>query len=151
MIQHPLRVLLIEDNPEDVGLLRHSLSILPSARLEIESCGLLSEALVHLQGKQDRIDIILMDLGLADSRGLETFVAVHREAPKIPIVVLSGLEDERLAIQAVRAGAQDYLVKGQINGELLLRAMHYAVERMRNREELRQARDDLEIRERAHV
>ena len=89
------------------------------------------------------IDVILLDLGLPDSAGYETFNGIHQQAPKIPIVVLSGLEDEELAMRTVREGAQDYLVKNELIGDLLLRSLRYSVERMRAKEALRQARDDL--------
>ena len=76
-------------------------------------------------------DVILLDLGLPDSAGYETFSGIHQQAPKIPIVVLSGLEDEELAMRTVREGAQDYLVKDKLIGDLLLRSLRYSVERMR--------------------
>ena len=143
MIPEDLKVLLIEDNPNDVVLLKNYLASHCSSLLDIEVCQRLAEAKKRLgQGKAD-IDVILLDLGLPDSEGLETFTAIHQQAPKIPIVVLSGLDDEELAIRTVREGAQDYLVKGKIIGDLLLRSMRYAVERMRAKEALRQARDDL--------
>ena len=111
--------------------------------LDIEVCQRLSEAKKRLgQGNAD-IDVILLDLGLPDSAGYETFNGIHQQAPKIPIVVLSGLEDEELAMRTVREGAQDYLVKNELIGDLLLRSLHYSVERMRAKEALRQARDDL--------
>ena len=146
MEQKALKILLIEDNPDDVDLLRHNLARLPLARVEIETCRLLADALKRLGGKNAKIDVILVDLGLPDSQGLDTFFKVHQQAPQTPIVVLSGLDDERLGVQAVREGAQDYLVKGQVNGVLLWRSLRYSVERMRIEEALRQARDDLEVR-----
>ena len=69
------------------------------------------------------MDVVLLDLGLPDSQGLETFVRARRGAPNEPIVVISGLDDERLALEAVRSGAQDYLVKGRIEGHLLARVL----------------------------
>ena len=141
-----LHVLLIEDNPNDVALLKYYLTSHCPSLLDIEVCQRLAEAMNRLGQGQPKIDVILLDLGLPDSEGFETFVHIHRQAPKIPIVVLSGLEDESMAIQAVREGAQDFLVKGQVNGELLLRSMRYSVERMRAKEALCQARDDSEDR-----
>ncbi len=146
MVQKPLKVLLIEDNPSDVALLRHHLAELPSARIEFNQVGLLVNALEYLNKKSAEVDVILMDIGLPDSQGLQTFCKVHLLAPQIPIVVLSGLDDEQLAVQAVRQGAQDYLVKGQVSGELLWRSLHYSVERMRIEEALRQDRDEYETR-----
>ena len=151
MIQKPLKVLLIEDNPDDVTLLRHNLARLPLARVEIETCQLLAEALKRLGEKNAKIDVILVDLGLPDSQGLDTFFKVHQQAPQTPIVVLSVLDDERLGVQAVREGAQDYLVKGQVTGDLLWRSLHYSVERMRIEEALCQDRDNLEVRVQART
>jgi HD-GYP domain-containing protein (c-di-GMP phosphodiesterase class II) len=146
MIQKPLKVLLIEDDPNYLDLLGAYLEDLPAARIEIESCVRLSQALERLGRPDSAIDVILLDLGLPDSQGFETFTRVHRQATNLPIVVLSGLDDEGLAIQALREGAQDYLVKGEVNGALLLRSLHYSVERMRIEQDLRQARHELEIR-----
>ena len=99
---------------------------------------------------QGEIDLVLLDLGLPDSRGLDTFVKAYSHAPQIPFVVLTGLNDETVALTAVREGAQDYLVKGQTDSGLLLRAIRYATERKRIEEELRQANEELrrEIEER---
>lgn len=146
MIPEDLKVLLIEDNPNDVAIFQNYLAGHCSPLLDFEVCHRLAEAKNRLgQGNAD-IDIILLDLGLPDSEGFETFVRVHQQAPKIPIVVLSGMDDEELAIRTVREGAQDFLVKGKVNGDLLLRSIRYSVERMRAGEALRQARDDLEDR-----
>jgi putative nucleotidyltransferase with HDIG domain len=146
MFQKALRVLLVEDNPHDALLVRQYLAKLSAVRVDLEHCHRLAEALAHLTKEQSSIDVVLLDLGLPDSQNLKTFEAIHLQAPQIPIVVLSGLEDENLAIEAVRAGAQDYLVKGQVNADLLLRAMRYSVERMKTEEALRRTRDELETR-----
>jgi len=146
MDQKVLKVLLIEDNPDDALLLRHHLTKIPSARVEIQHCSLLAEALKRLDQGKKSFDFILLDLGLPDSHGLETFTQLHQHALKIPIMVLSGSDDENLAIHAVQQGAQDYLVKGKIDGDSLVRAMRYAIERLRIEEELRRARDELEVR-----
>ncbi len=82
--------------------------------------------------------MVLLDLSLPDSEGLDSIVRVHEKVPEIPIVILTGQDDEQLALKAVRAGAQDYLVKGQGDGNLLLRAMRYAIERKRIEEALQQ-------------
>ena len=138
-----LKVLLIEDNPNDVDILRYHLATHSSFLLDIEVCQRLSEAKKRLSQGKPEFDVILLDLGLPDSAGYETFNGIHQQAPKIPIVVLSGLEDEELAMRTVREGAQDYLVKNELIGDLLLRSLRYSVERMRAEEALRQARDDL--------
>jgi DNA-binding NtrC family response regulator len=85
------------------------------------------------------IDIVLLDLSLPDSLGLDTFTRVYDKAPCLPIIVLTGLDDEELAAKAVREGAQDYIIKGQVDSNLLARAIRYAIERKRaekEREEL---------------
>jgi DNA-binding response OmpR family regulator len=104
---------------------------------QVEPAARLSEALARLERKG--IDLVLMDLGLPDSQGLHTFHALRQAAPGIPVIVLSGNDDQELAIAAVRDGAQDYLVKGQIGGDLLVRAIRYALERERLIVELREA------------
>jgi DNA-binding NarL/FixJ family response regulator len=82
------------------------------------------------------IDIVLSDLSVPDSHGLETFQRLHARAPHVPIIVLSGLNDTTLALSAVHQGAQDYLIKGEVDGQLLARAMRYAIERKRMSEQL---------------
>ncbi len=82
------------------------------------------------------IDIVLSDLSVPDSHGLETFQRLHARAPHVPIIVLSGLNDTTLALNAVHQGAQDYLIKGEVDGQLLARAMRYAIERKRMSEQL---------------
>lgn len=124
-----LKILLVEDNPADVRLLREYLSDSPTLRFELETVGWLSAALQVVA--QRRFDLVLVDLSLPDCRGLATFQRLRQAAPDTPIVVLSGLDDESLAISAVREGAQDYLVKGRIEPYLLGRAIRYAVERHR--------------------
>ncbi|MCL4502128.1 MAG: HD domain-containing protein [Deltaproteobacteria bacterium] len=146
MIPEDLKILLIEDNADDVAILKYYLATHCSSLMDIEVCPRLNEALHRLDREKPGIDVILLDLGLPDSNGFETFVHLYRQAPMIPIVILSGLDDEDLAIRAVREGAQDFLVKGRVNGELLLRSLRYSVERMKAKEALRQARDDLENR-----
>lgn len=145
MFKKALRVFLVEDNPNDTLFLRHSLARI-NEQIEIHHCERLAEALEFLIKKEIGLDVVLLDLGLPDSQGLMTFTRVRQQAPHIPIVVLSGMADEELAIQAVREGAQDYLVKGQTEAPLLVRALYYAVERMKSEEALIRARDELEIR-----
>ena len=92
------------------------------------------------------VDLVLLDLSLPDSQGFDTFARVHAQAPDLPIVVVTGSNDEMLAVQAVQAGAQDYLVKGEIDSGLLSRAMRYAIERKKTEIALRKAREELEVR-----
>ena len=135
MNKTPIHVLLIEDNPTDILLLREMLGEDALAFYEITTVERLYSAIKLLQ--KTTFDIILLDLGLPDSQGLETFVHLHEVVPEIPVVILSGLVDENLAIQAVHAGAQDYLVKGIEGFTSTPRAIRYAMERQKVQETLR--------------
>ena len=132
-----LRLLVVEDNPADADFIHEMLPQAGPAGFEIESVARLSEALTRLESKD--IDIVLLDLGLPDSQGLQTFHTLRKVAPDIPVIVLTGNDDQELAVAAVRHGAQDYLVKGRIDGDLLVRAARYALERERLITELREA------------
>jgi PAS domain S-box-containing protein len=133
------RVLLIEDNPGDARLLRATLAEVSSAQFELVRAEQLSEALDRLS--REGFDVVLLDLSLPDSHGLDTFIRTHTRAPGIPIVVLTGLDDEELAIKAVQKGAQDYLVKGQLDSNLLVRSLRYAIERDRLLRALRESEE----------
>lgn len=146
--EQPRRVLLIEDNPGDARLLQEMLVEMGSSQFALERAGRLLDALTRLGDTP--FDLVLLDLSLPDSHGLETFQRVYQEASCLPIIVLTGLDDESVALQAVREGAQDYLVKGQVDGNLLIRAIQYALERKRTQSRLeelfsqvQQSRDDL--------
>ncbi|HKQ39008.1 MAG TPA: fused response regulator/phosphatase [Verrucomicrobiae bacterium] len=136
-----IRVLLIEDNPMDVRLIGIMLRDSAPSVFEIEQVDRLEAGLQQLAG--GRYDLVLVDLSLPDSHGLETFSRVYAQAPKVPIIVLSGLADETVAVAAVHEGAQDYLVKGQVSGPLLVRAMRYAIERKRTSEQLGRYAEEL--------
>lgn len=138
----PIQVLLLEDNPGDALLFRTMLSTEDTIPFEIEHVTKLSAALKRL-ADQD-VDIALLDLSLPDSQGLQTFYTAHDEAPQVPIVVLSGSGSEAIAIEAVQAGAQDYLVKGEINDRTLVRSIRYAIERARTERRLRHQKELLE-------
>jgi PAS domain S-box-containing protein len=131
----PLHALLIEDNLSDAELIRELLSEATvdtkSAQIYIEQEETLLEGMKRYSENGGAFDIILLDLGLPDSQGLETFTKLAERASHIPIIVLTGLDDVNLAVETVRRGAQDYLVKGRHDGEVLLRAIRYAVERKR--------------------
>jgi len=129
-----IRILLVEDNPGDARLLQELVREPAGGRLRLEHVDRLGAAL-DLLNKRD-FDAILLDLTLPDEQGLDTVLRVHSHAPKVPIVVLTGMDDEALAVRAVRAGAQDYLVKGRVDGDLLLRSVRYASERGRALEAL---------------
>src|SRR5262249_45467525 len=96
-------------------------------------------------GPAEAPDVVLLDLGLPDSDGLDTFLELRRHAPALPVVVLTGLADETLGARAVQEGAQDYLVKGQVEGRVLARAVRYAVERRRAEETVRRYAERLEL------
>ncbi len=129
-----IRVLLVEDNPGDARLFTELLRDAGASHLTMVHADRLAAALDHLNN--DSFDVMLLDLSLPDADGLDTLVRAHAHAPKIPIVVLTGHDDEALAVRAVRAGAQDYLVKGRVDGELLVRSIRYASERGRSLEAL---------------
>lgn len=125
----PIRILLVEDDDGCALLVQAMLGRGRYGAFKIQRAGNLAEAQqVVAQGE---IDIILLDLGLPDSQGLDTFVRMHAAAAAVPIVVLSGLDDESLATTAVSQGAQDYIVKGSPDGSVLARAIRYALERCR--------------------
>src|SRR5580658_7545289 len=125
--ESPIIVLLVEDNAGDARLIREMFSdqvSRPAVLVHVES---MREAQAYITGH--RIDTILLDQGLPDVEGLETVRRAHAAAPHVPLVVLTGLDDESLAAQALQEGAQDYLLKGQIEIRGLLRALRYAIER----------------------
>ena len=130
-----IQLLLVEDNPTDVLLLQDTLIAAQSVPFQVRHVERLDEAAQQLTAQH--FDVVLLDLSLPDSLGLETFTALHARGRDIPIVVLTGLDDEALAVQAVQAGAQDYLVKEQISGDILRRALRYAIERHRRLSHLR--------------
>lgn len=132
----PIRLLLVEDNPGDARLIRESLREAASLDFTLTHAERLSEALQRLE--EAPADLVLLDLSLPDAHGIETVRRMLDAAPELPIVVLTGLADETVAMQAVQAGAQDYLVKGTVEGPTLVRAIRYAMER---RHLLRRERD----------
>jgi len=138
---HVLRVLLIEDNPDDARLIEIMLAEAGGDRFHVEHRTRLSEGLARLA--EGGIGLILLDLSLPDGQGLETFTRLHGAVPKVPIIVLSGLNDTTLAVEAVHEGAQDYLIKGEVEGQWLVRAMRYAVERKRMTEQLGRYAEEL--------
>ncbi len=114
-----------------------------NGRFQVETVGRLSEAIERLPGGD--LDVILLDLSLPDSFGMETFRQVYQHAPELPIVVLSGLDNSELALEAVQEGAQDYLVKGDALESVLVRSVRYAIERFRANEQLRQREQHLRL------
>ena len=130
--------LILDDDPEDIFLLRDMLADAGATDIVLDEARTLAEARQSICSR--RYDVLLVDLNVPDSSGIETFLEVHRSAPEVPIIVLSGLHDETLAVEAVRKGAQDYLVKGRVDGGLLTRAIQYSIERNELLSELRQLR-----------
>jgi signal transduction histidine kinase len=122
-----LKVLLIEDNPGDVRLIREMFAEAKHPVFKVESVDRLTDGLARVIESQ--FDVILLDLSLPDSSGLDTFVTLNGASEHLPIVILSGLNDERTAIDCVNAGAQDYLIKGEVDSHLLIRSLRYAVAR----------------------
>jgi signal transduction histidine kinase len=133
-----LQVLLVEDNPGDARLLDEILKDSPSIKVELTHLGCMKDALTHLA--TNVANIVLLDLGLPDASGIAAVRELHAVAPRIPLVVLTGLDDEAVASQALQEGAQDYLVKGQIHAQTLFRALRHAIERKRLQVESEQVR-----------
>ena len=138
-----IRVLLVEDDLGDADLICELLELIDSTHFQVTQSRRLKDALQHLF--QESSDVVLLDLSLPDSHGLATVSQVYTQVPTTPIVILSGLEDESLAIEALQKGAQDYLVKGQVDSSLLLRAIRYAIERTKIRQLLNQKEKQLQI------
>lgn len=122
-----VRILLVEDNPGDARLLREALREAHSLDFALSHAETLGAGLRELEGRAT--DVVLLDLSLPDAHGIETVERMLAAAPSLPIIVLSGLADETVAVHAVQAGAQDYLVKGSVDGATLARAIRYAVQR----------------------
>jgi DNA-binding response OmpR family regulator len=131
----PTNILLIEDNPGDVRIIiektkRAQFTILHSEKL--------SDGIKRL--KEEPIELVLLDLTLPDSQGIETFTRLYAKVQKVPIVILTGCDDEELGIKSIQKGAQDYLVKGQITDDMLVRVLRYAIERSSLQNELEEIR-----------
>jgi len=126
-----IHILIVEDNPGDARLLMELLdhSMLGEAfpEFHLQRAKTLQESLQFL--KNSPINLVLLDLNLPDSRGLETFYSLEHQCPDVPIIVLTGLEEEKIGLKAVKAGAQDYLAKGQIEAQVLARSILFSMER----------------------
>ena len=138
-MNHSLTLLLIEDSPLYTRLLEQILQHEANNPFGLEHANSLQGGLHRLA--HGGIDVILLDLTLPDSAGLDTLSRVQAKTPHIPIVIFSSLDDEETTVQAIQNGAQDYLVKGQFNGQLLLRSLRYAIERKRIQEALRESEE----------
>jgi CheY-like chemotaxis protein len=123
----PIQVLLVEDNPGDARLVQESLAEEPSRRFSLTHVERLEDALRRLEN--DRYDVVLLDLLLQDSQRLGTLMEIHSQAPRVPIVVFTGLEDDVVGLWALSEGAEDYLVKGKVSGSKLAWMPCEAIER----------------------
>ncbi|MGE5681649.1 MAG: ATP-binding protein [Bacillota bacterium] len=134
-----IKVLLIEDNIGDARLINEMMSDINNVLCRFDHAFRLSTGLEKLESNS--YDVVLLDLGLPDSKGLEALKKVNAAARSLPIIIMTGLEDEALAVEAVKMGAQDYLLKMQIDSYLLLRSIRYAIERKKSEEHLRESEE----------
>jgi C4-dicarboxylate-specific signal transduction histidine kinase len=136
-----LRLLLVEDNPTDAELLAEALEASAGNTIEITHVARVSEA--ARAASERSFEVLLLDLGLPESQGLDTLIAARARIPGLPIIVLTGTDDDELGVAALQAGAEDYLVKGRFDARLLVRAIRYAKERFANVEGVRRLNDQL--------
>jgi signal transduction histidine kinase len=135
----PIHLLLVEDNPGDARLVYEMLRDPLHIKLEVADC--LAACMARLE--QGGIDIVLLDLGLSDSQGLDTLISVAHAHPELPVVALTGLDDDALALRTVQAGGQDYLTKNTVTPEILRRTIRYAIERKRVEVALQASTDEV--------
>lgn len=143
MLASPVKILLIEDDLAQARLLQEILKDAKEKTFTLVHVQRLQEAISKLNSNY--FDVVLLDLTLPDSHGLASLGPLNEYAPSIPIVVLTNTNDERLALEAVRQGAQDYLVKRQVNLDSLVRSLSYAIERKQNAENLRKSHENLAV------
>lgn len=134
-----IRVLMVEDNPEDARLIGEQLRAAGPIQFDLDHVGNLDAALERLAA--GRFDLVLLDLSLPGEEGLDGLLRLRAAAPGVPVVVLTGFDDEALATRALRYGAQDYLVKGQADASLVVRSIRYAIERGRSEQALRESEE----------
>jgi len=139
----PIIILLVEDNSGDRRLISEMLAEASNMTFDVKYADRLQAATEYLG--QNRVEVILLDLGLPDSQGLETLRKIHAQVSRMPIVVLTGLNDEMVGLQAVNEGAQDYLIKGQVDTQLLKHTIRYAIERKQTEERERQLQLQLDL------
>lgn len=136
------RILMIEDNYADVRIIQEMLKDVKGFKFDFKHAESLEKGLEYL--KNGEFDVLLLDLNLPDNYGIDTFFKAQKHASNLPIVIFSGAADEKVAIDAVHEGAQDYLMKGEVEGKLLARSIFYAIERKHTEKELKKHRDHLE-------
>ncbi len=144
MYKKGLNILLIEDNPGDARLISEVLKMENSFEFSLVHARTFSEGCEKL--RTSAFEIILLDFALPDSSGFESIAEIKRLTPDTPIVLLTGLDDEKTAVSALQSGAQDYLTKGHLDSRLLVRSLRHAIERTRAETALRKAKDELEVR-----
>jgi len=138
MNEKVIRIILVEDNPGDAIIIKEMLKDIYDTNFELIHFQRVDEGVKHIN---EDFDIMLLDLNLPDSQGIETFKTMNMNAPELPIIILTGLLDEELAIKIVSEGAQDYLVKGQIDKQLLTRSIKYSIERKNIEIDLRKSEE----------
>ncbi len=138
-----MNILLVEDEPGDVLLIQEMFKEIVDTDFKLIHTNRLELALQHLI--KDNFDAMLLDLGLLDSQGMNTFTTMRMHSPQLPIIILTGLIDEEFAVNAIGEGAQDYLIKGQIDGRLLIRSIRYAIERKNSEELLKKSLKEKEL------
>ena len=141
MNEQPIHVLLIEASPADARLINELLANIDGESIAVEWIDRLSAALARPPQRQ--VDVILLDLSLPDSQGLATLAAIQAHAPTVPILIVTGLDDQALALQAMRSGAQDYLLKRRLDEYALGRAIRYAIARKQAEERLLKVEEHL--------
>ncbi len=139
-MDEPITTLLVEDNAAEARLLQEVLAEIRRPSIEVVHVVRLADALERLS--RGGVDVVLLDLSLPDVAGRETILRAARAAPSVPIVVLTGLDDDAVALDAMKAGAQDYLVKGRADAPLIARALRYAIERKRADEDRRRLAEE---------
>lgn len=142
MYNDEIKVLLIEDNKAEADIIQKILKISKKAKFDVEIADTLAKGLARIA--KNNIDIILLDLTLPDSIGLDTFGRIHAHGPKMPVIVVTGYADEAQALTAFQKGAQDYLIKGQFDADLLERSIRYAIERNKAKLALRGMEEKLQ-------
>lgn len=138
-----MKVLLIEDNKADYVLIKNMIEEYKNEKIDLHWVSRLKSGIERAENEE--FDIVLLDLGLPDSNGLETFETLYKKFNSLPIIILSGLEDEYIAIIAVRNGAQDYLAKNNLNPQILNRAMKYAIERKQTEDAIRESEEKFKV------
>jgi putative nucleotidyltransferase with HDIG domain len=140
LVESTTRALLVEDNPGDTRLIVEMLAEIESD-VELECCTTLASAIERLAGNS--IEVVVLDLSLPDSQGIDTFVRLQEAAPRVAVIVLTGNSDTREALRTVEEGAQDFLVKGRVDGEILARSIDYARSRKESELQLRASQTKL--------